>query len=357
MRKVAGVVAIATLAACSASSAPDASDAGDAGSAGDAPSAIDSGIPLTSACAGDVSHCLSGTFTTKAFSAIPGKLEVSLYRVFPSGAIAPIQTTPLAEDGTFAFSGLDAWAHYYVQGTAGFGTRNAAYAVAALAGPFTVPTASASPIALALSPVSYEVLETGPGPTRLLQWVSARAFDPSTGAELTDATVSFVAGGVTTPLSYTTNAAGSKSYFVALASPAPLAMPAQITASHASLGASPLSIDIVTSFASFTPITIASPLDGAVVPANQPLVVSWAAQPLADYVLVALFVKQSGAFVGKYQSPSAIAPDTTTATIPASAFAAGSYLLNVNGAQSLCEEDGRGCAYALDAAQANLTAQ
>ena len=350
--------ALPLLVACSSSTPPATATPFDAGVDAD----MDSGasmIPDTSACAGDASHCLAGTLSTALFSVTPGALKVELYRVFPSGSIAPIKSAPVAKDGTFAFSNLDAWGHYYLKGIAGFGTSADAVSVGALVGRFSVPSAG-TPIALSLAPVAYEVLETGSGANRRGQWVSAHVFDPATGKELTDATVSFSSGATTTPMPYATNVGGTKSYFVQLATPVALTPPTKLQVSHAALGGTPLAVTLTTEAEAFSTVAISSPTDGATVPANQPLAITWVSPPSADYMLVALFAKMGAPFTSRFTSTDSIAPDTTMATVPASALSpAGAYLLNVNGAKALCGTGagGGGCAYLLQAGSASLTAQ
>src|SRR5215471_2872938 len=99
---------------------PVACSGGTAGPLGDA--AADAFVqPLTTMCTGDATRCLSGTVATQGMTAKMTVAGASLFRVYPYGAAQPIQKPQLvAKDGTWAFSGLDPWAHYYVQIAAGF---------------------------------------------------------------------------------------------------------------------------------------------------------------------------------------------------------------------------------------------
>ena len=48
-------------------------------------------------------------------------MEVSLYAVFPAAGSAPLATTPVARDGSWAMSNLPAGTGYYLQLVADFG--------------------------------------------------------------------------------------------------------------------------------------------------------------------------------------------------------------------------------------------
>src|SRR5690242_20685255 len=75
----------------------------------------DAAIPTTAACSGDATHCLSGSVDAAAFQASYVAAKASLYRVFPYGTVQATASSPVASDGTFAFSNLDSYAHYFVQ--------------------------------------------------------------------------------------------------------------------------------------------------------------------------------------------------------------------------------------------------
>src|SRR5215472_15187443 len=68
----------------------------------------DAGVqPTTNACTGDATRCLSGTAATKGMTAKMQYASANLFRVYPYGAAEPISRQLVAQDGTWAFSGLD----------------------------------------------------------------------------------------------------------------------------------------------------------------------------------------------------------------------------------------------------------
>jgi hypothetical protein len=319
-------------------------------------------IPPTSACAGDATRCLSGTFATSGFTAGLTIAKVELHRVFPLGGPAPLAAAYVARDGTFAFSNLDPWAHYYVKGIAGFGTSpgglEALYSVATIQGSFAIPApAGQSPIALSVIPAQLELLETSGGGQRLLAWVSAHVYDPMSGKELTDATVSFSAQGIAaTPMPWVTSSGSASRYYVSFGPGVAATTGYQIQASHASLGGAPVTWHVATVPSTFD-AAMTSPATGATVPAGQPLTVAWTSQPLADYAVIDFFVKQGSAWSPVYSSPTAVAPDQPSAAIPGSNVTAGSYLVDLELAQTSCGKGSDGCAYLYHTASATLTAQ
>ena len=351
--------AAVALSGCSSSTAPQTS-APDAAVADGAAQAFDSSVPRTSACAGDPTRCLGGTFNTTGFTGAPTLMKVELYRVFPAGTVAPIQSTILADDATFAFSNLDSWGHYYLKGVAGFGTGTVHTAsVGVLRGRFAIPS-TGGPIAIVMAPAQFELLEAADthGDNRALKWVSAHAFDPATGKELTNATVSFVQPAAMTAMPYGTNAGGTKSYFFAFPAGSSLDASAQFQVTASAAGGAPMTASIATEVASSPDVTISSPSDGQTIPSNQPLEVTWSIDGAADYALVTFFLKQGTGFTSRFASASALAADVAAATVPASALAApGTYLLNVNGGHALCGSGANVCAYLLQADAASLIAQ
>src|SRR5580658_8208974 len=71
------------------------------------------GVPSTAACSGDAGACIFGTAAAVGFVGSP-VLTVNLYRVFPSGSFQLVQqqlvaSQLVAADGTWAFSGREAW--------------------------------------------------------------------------------------------------------------------------------------------------------------------------------------------------------------------------------------------------------
>jgi hypothetical protein len=321
----------------------------------------DSGLvqPGTESCTGDATRCLSGTVKSKGFTATPTGMKVELFHVFPFGTVTAVQSVLVAEDGTFAFNNLDPWAHYYAQAIAKFGTPDAGAAFTAvgrIVGPLSVPSAG-QPIAISIVPAQLEVLESkAAGAVPKLQWASAHVFDPGSGIELVNASVSIQVGNSSTAMPYATNIGGSKSYFALFTPAMDAAQSYTITASHASFGASPVSWQVVADPPSYD-AALSAPADGASIVATQPLLVSWPAQPLADYVVVELFSGSGGNYETAYASQRANPPDTTQETIPASAItAAGPYLLNVEVAKASCPAAADGCVYGSAVATASLTA-
>jgi len=325
----------------------------DAGADGDAAVVV----PPTATCDGDANACLSGTMTMKGFTASYHAAKVELYRVYPSGAVKPIDSHVLAKDGRFAFSNLAAWGHYYLRGVVRIGDTITGASVTTMRGRFAVPIAAGANFDLEVTPVQLELLETVVSGKRGLSFVSAHLYDPASGKDLTDATVTFDGAASPTPMPYVTNSAGTKSYFVAFDPPVTTTQPFSIVTSHASLGATPLTWDM-TPEASIFDAPSTSPKEGATIAANMPLVVTWPSTPDADYTIVELFAKAGTAFNVAYASSASIASDVTTETIPASAIPAGAYLLNVDLAQSACRlGKSQGCTYLVHPATANLTAQ
>jgi len=345
------------IAGCDSSSS-DSADAGPATDDGGGTLSDGAPIPMTSVCTGDATACLSGTLKTSGFTATFPYAEVQLYRVFPSGNAMPIQTQELALDGTFAFSDLEPWGHYYLRGVAQFGASTSPTFVDTYQGRLAVPTTAGASIDLVVQPVVVGVAESEAAGSRGVTYATARVYDPSSGAELTDATVSFVAGGMSTPMPYVTDPTGAKSYYVAFTTPLAAAGPFQVTASEAALGASPISVNVATEASSFE-AALTSPADGSTIPVDQAVAVTWPAQPLSDYALVELYSEGTSSFTGVYASAGTIATDVTTDSIPATAVAtAGKYLLNVDLGQAACGLGGsQACAYLVHTAIANLTAQ
>lgn len=316
-------------------------------------------VPPTAACTGDPTACLTGSMSLDGFTATYQAAKVELYRVFPNGTVAPQASQILAKDGKYAFSGLLPWAHYYLRGVVRFGDPKTGASVASLRGRFAVPVAAGATFDLKVIPVQLEMLETVVDTTRTLQFVSAHVYDPASGRELTDATVTLLDAGAPTPMPYVAGAGGAKSYFVQFSPGKATTGPFQITTAHAAFGTAVPSWELATEAPLFATSTLTSPTEGSTVPAGQPLDVTWAAQAAADYSLVELFAKQGASFTSKYTSPASIASDVTKETIPASSLApAGAYLLNVDVAQAACQLTmSKGCAYLVRPATANLTVQ
>jgi hypothetical protein len=310
-------------------------------------------IPRTLACSGDASSCLSGTFAVKDFKAKPTATRVSLFRVFPRGDVQAVSWTPVAKDGTFAFSHLEAWGHYYLQGEARFGNGSKATSVISNVGSFSAPSAQ-SPIAIVVRPVFLEALQEGPsGAPPTLAWASAHLFDPTSGDEVTTGTVSLTANGKTYPMPYGLNSAGAMSFNVTLPANTPGGGMFSITTSSEKLGASPTTWKLEGAIITFGG-KIVSPSAGSV-PADKPLAVTWQAQPDASFTQTELFEMSGGRLIQRYLSPTVNAPDVTKETIPASDLTSGMYLLNVDYTNATCPPSADGCVYNIATAAENLT--
>jgi hypothetical protein len=324
----------------------------DAGPSGDA-----TPILSTAVCRGDTANCLSGTLALGDFTALPTAAKVTLYHVFPHGNVEVVASSPIAEDGTFAFSRLPAWSHYYLQGEVRFGEDASATAVASTVGSFSVPAPS-KPIAIVVRPVFLEVLQEAPsGGSTLLSWASAHLYDPASGREVTHGSVSLTANGTSFPMPYGTNAGGTQSFNVNLPSGTPGGTSFTIVTAYAELGPTSKKWTLAGEPATFSGALL-SPMGVVPVPAKAPLAVTWQAQPMASYSQTELFQQQGTSYVQRYVSPTVDAPNVTTETIPASALgSSGTYLLNEDYASATCPTTADGCVYNLSTAAVNLTVQ
>ena len=276
-------------------------------------------------------------------------MEVHLFRGYPSAGSSAIATVPVALDGTWAFSGLAAWDHYFVQVLADFGQ---AVSVAAVAGSLTVPS-TAGPVAVQVPPVQLSVLQEAQA-SGGAQLVSAMAyvFDPSSGGAVSDATVAIDVGGAPQPLVLTQVTATTKAYVLQF--PAGTAAQSSYTVTTALAGASTSTWTLSSPTTTLSP-TLSSPTSGATVPAGQPLTVSWPELP-SDGELVELFTQQAGAWTSVYQS----APDdgdVTQQIVPAADVTAGPVLVNVDFLLGSCPATSDGCVAATFVAASQVTAQ
>jgi hypothetical protein len=353
------LAALVPLAACSGgSSSTTAGDAspGDAGEMSDGPVTP----PPTAACQGDPTACLSGTVDGSRVAAAPTHAHANLYRVFPSGGAMPVATQLVAVDGTWAFSAVPAWAHYYVQITTNYAVGGAQPAtITTLAGPLTVPS-TGGPVGVKVKPVQLQVFESrAAGGTMQVQWASAEVFDPATGDKLMDAQVAITAGGTTTPMPWGQDLSGHAAYFVQFATPPAAQATYTVTTSSSALGASPITWSLTADPPAFDG-SITAPASGATVPVGKALTVSWSAQP-SDFEQVELFFGGSGAggpWMGAWSSASPDAQDTTQEPVPGSALGqAGAYLLNVAYTKASCPLTADGCVYASAVASEQLTAK
>ena len=321
--------------------------------------------PDTNTCPGSDTRCLHGTVTTKGFTARFLFARAFVYSVYPNGDARPVGFgspagsdggNEVAKDGTFAVGNLDPLDHYYVRVLARFNAGDPTKTIETIVGPLSIPSAGA--IDVKIRPVTLEVLQGrvagGRGETTVT-WASARVYNPATGNEVNDATVTFHAGAETFSLPYTTNSGGKQTYFA--------------LAGKGVAGNTTFTFDVAhPSFASATwtltgaPATfdgvVSQPADGAAQALGTDLTVTWPAQPLATYEIVQLFLSQSGTYLAKYQSPAPVSPETTSVVIPGSSIdVAGKYLLNVQYANTTCPASADGCVYNTSTAVANINVQ
>jgi hypothetical protein len=341
----------ALLVACSPT--PPAETGGDGGDAGDDGGTNEEGggyvTPPTEACTGASTACLSGTATTTGFTTAPRHMEAHLFRGYPSTGSAEISTLPVALDGTWVFSGVAAWDHYFVQIVADFGQP---VAIAAVAGPLAVPS-SAGPVAVQVPPLQLSVLQESQ-PSGAVQLVSALAyvFDPSSGAAVSSAAVAIDVGGAAQPLVWTSVNATTSAYVLQF--PAGTAAQATYTVTTALSGSSASSWTLSSPTTSLSP-ALSAPSSGAMVPAGQPLTVSWPALP-SDGELVELFRQQAGAWTAAYQSTPDDA-DVTQQTVPGADVTAGPLLINVDFLLGSCPVTSNGCVATTFVAASQVTAQ
>jgi hypothetical protein len=337
---------------------PSCSSAATTADAGSDASGVEGGFPpppSTEACTGPTTSCLRGTAAPRGFKLMPIDMEVNLFRVFPSAGAKPIATMPVALDGTWAFSGVPAWAHYYVQLAANYGGPTT---VTSLTGPLSVPSSAAQ--AIAVEPVQLTVLEQSVNGVYQVDWAEAQIVDPTSGAPVTEsATVAIAIGAATTPMPWGAAPGGTVAYFVQFPQGS---MPSAqhtytITTSAPAFGSTPASWQLSAAPPTFTG-SITSPAASASITHGQPLSVTWPAEPGADFIVVELFHQVMGQWSPVYESPLPDGPDVTTETIPADKVAAtGNYLLNVDFSTASCPATSDGCVLASTAAEAQVTAE
>ena len=336
------VVALGAASGCSSSSAPATTPTGTTGS-------------TNGTCSGDAAACVSGTLITRGFNVAFASSKVQLYSTFPYGKATPVTEAAVTADGKFAFSGADPAARYYLQGVARFTSGAGTFAVATVAGPFTLPLAA--PADLKIRPVFLEALQQRPaGGALALSWASAHVYDPNTAAELTDAKVTLHADTQALDMPFATNLAGQKSYFVQLTKgPAPTSLGIDVAHTSFPGGAS---FTLAAEVPDFDP-AVTAPADQAQIAAGQPLPVAWTANPHAAYAIVELFATNAaGGFDARYASDAPRGPAVASETIPGSALAApGAYLLNVQMSRPSCPTTADGCVYNASTAAVNLTAK
>ncbi len=334
---------VACLGGCASSSTPTPAPTGPAGTA-------------SGTCTGDAAACVSGTLAARGFNVPFASAKVQLYAVFPYGKATPVAEAAVTADGKFAFSGTDPAARYFLQGVARFTSGAGTFAVATVAGPFTLPMAA--PADLKIRPVFLEALQQRPaGGALALSWASAHVYDPGSAAELTNAKVTLHAGAQALDMPFSTNLSGQMSYFAQLGGGAPAPTALGIDVAHPSF-AGGASFTLAAETPDFDP-AVTLPADQAQVPAGQPLDVVWTANPRSAYAIVELFApKAGGGFEARYASDAPRAPAVAKETLPASALATpGMYLLNVQMSRPSCPTTADGCVYNASTAAVNLIAK
>jgi hypothetical protein len=275
-------------------------------------------------------------------------MKANLYREYPAPGAVIANSVPVAIDGTWAFDGLAAWGHYFVQIEADFG---GSVAIATLVGPLPVPS-TGSAVAVAVRPVQLTVLQESPGGSEQLVSAIAFVFDPQTGAPTTSATVAIDVAGTPQPMVPTPSAGGTIGYL--FTAPAGTAAQSTYTITTALPGASMSTWQLVAPASLFSPL-VSAPVGGATLPAGQPLTVAWPPQP-ADTEAVAVYTKVGGAWTAAYESPP-VAADGTQITIPANVVAAGPLLLNAQFFTAGCAATSDGCVTAAAVVAVQVTAQ
>jgi hypothetical protein len=312
-----------------------------------------SSAPSPVQCTGDVNACLSGTAAVQGFTATARQLQVNLFREFPATGAVPLTTVAIAPGGTFAFDGLAAWEHYYIEVQADFGQ---AVAPAVFVGPLGVP--SSGPMDIAVPPVQLSVLEqSAPGGSMVLASALAYVFDPASGAPAQNETVSITVGGAPVPMVWTAVTPGVFGYSATFAS-GTAAQPAYAVSTAAPGVSTASSWQLVAEVPSFTP-TLSGPASGATISADQPLTVSWPAQSASDEEIVQLFTQESGVWSSVFRSPVPDDSDAVGETIPASDVtpAGKPLLLNVAFVSGSCPPTANGCVVAETIAAEEITPQ
>jgi hypothetical protein len=307
--------------------------------------------PATTACAGDsgdLSSCLFGTATAIGFTP-PYGLDVYLYEVFPEGSEPYVQQQVVAADGTWAFSGLTAPGHYYVQLAASFPATAdmAPHEATTVIGPLAVPSAG-QPQMLQIGPVYATVTQSGAAGAQQVNGASAHVYDPMTGAELTNAAVNLSVGGASVPMPWDP-LARVPSYRVTFDAGIPAQPAYTVSTSAWDAGAA-----LVAAEPTFTG-AITLPEAGASV-ATGALAVDFMPEPEADFEIVEVFSQSDAGWSTSYISPTPI-PDNvgTTASLAGARVPPGPCLVNVDYVRANCVATGAGCVQAATIATETLT--
>jgi hypothetical protein len=316
--------------------------------------------PATTAC-DDATVCLSGTATPGVFLNQPNELLATLYEGFPGSAAfgasatnspSLIASQKVALDTTWAFDGLDAGTHYFVELDPGYLTASMTKAeetgIATVTGPFVVP--SEGGLVLSAKPVEIAVFEQGlVGGSMQFDTVFARIDEPEAGSS----SVSVEVGDASMPLTYSTTMLG---YVLQLASPPRAQALYTVLTAPVADASSPVSWTL----ASNPPATggvVVMPVPNAQVQAGQDLQIIWSPGAEDDYISVTLFAEDdAGNFALKY-SASPVFLDTTIVAVPRADIAAGTYLLNVGFVRANCPPTRDGCVHSSRVVSEQLTAQ
>jgi hypothetical protein len=303
-------------------------------------------------CTGDATACLSGKAVAKGFTgATPTVYQARLFREFPIAGANPVATAFATADGTYAFSALPAWNHYFVQVAAQFGSP---VAVGAVVGPLSVP--STGPVDVTIQPVQLNIVHEAPaGQAMQLTSALAYVFDPVDGSPAKGASVTIEVGGSQVAMQESAQG-GAEAYSASFPASTPAQSTYTVTVLMPGLGQTPATYHAASGTASFTP-SLSAPGANATVPKGQPLAVSWTAQPQADEELVVLYAQTQGTWGQAYMAPAPADADATTATVPASAVTAGPLLVNVLFAAASCPADQAGCVVNDETAAVQVTAQ
>jgi hypothetical protein len=364
-----GVLAVAIV-ACGSQDTNTIADGGGTDATTDTFASLDA-LPLldSQTCSGDASQCLFGNAqvlpsdaAAAQFGVTPASLRARLFRQFPSTGISPTDQQIVGRDHSWAFSGLDAWAHYYVEFDPGFPEdAGVTETVATVIGPLAVPGAGAS-INVSVKPVQLNVFEaSSQGATNQLEGATARLVEATDGTS----SVSLLVGGNERAMMYDPAAhAYTVEFMQTPSTPLPAAQPTYRITSSAS--GSPDEWQLVADAPTFTG-TITQPSAGAILPAGGAICVAWSREP-ADYVTVELFKRDtSNSWVSVYNSSlpklADVAPTSscdgggaTAETIPGT-LGAGSYLLNVSFTKANCPATADGCVHSSTVANELFTVQ
>jgi hypothetical protein len=274
----------------------------------------------------------------------------NLYREFPVEGATPLATVGVDPDGSWAFTGVSAWQHYFVQVGADFGQP---LAIGAVVGPLGVPSTGSTVVTV--KPVQLTVVEQAlSGGAMQLASALAYVFDPASGALVQDATVTISVGGASVPMPWK-SVGGTQAYSVTFATPPAAQASYAITTTLP--GSQPTFWQLQASTPSFTP-SLSAPANGVTVAKGQPLSVTWTAQPAADEEILEFYTQQQGGWQQAYVSPHPDDADVTQETVPGSYVVAGTPLLvDVLFATASCPSSADGCVVSNEVAASQITAQ